>query len=357
MRKIGLIITTLALLLLSFTAIALADGINFYEGDLSITSVDVVVDATDDAQITATYVVKNTGSGTEIVTLSFWPEDAELTVGGLAIGATTGFAAGQQRTVVATYTKSPAGDGNLRVLRIAPELMFDGDMYAGTAGSYDIQVTLPAGIPALAASSRTPDSWSSSGGRAVAEWSASDAYPTSLTVQWNMLGANIAVSAYSDTDTVTVAGQHVTVDVLVENMGATTLQNIELECSFTPADFEGIEPVDAFDITEPENSDPRLVWIESIASLGAGQSRTVSFTIAVLNAAVNISLEPIRVTIDDELVATSDHVNLETNLTGIIYTPTVETTTTPPITTTPAPGLFAVLASLGLVLLIAARKR
>ena len=357
MCKIGFVTAALVLVFLMFVAVSVfAYDFGFYEGGLSFRSVDVVVGIDGDAQVTASYVVVNDGGTVVDVAFSSLPEGADIKVNGVAVGATTSFSAGQQRTVVVSYELSPVGDGNLKVLRIAPELLLDGGMFAGTVDTFDVGVTLPSGIPALAASSRLPDSVEVLGGRAVASWSATDAYPTALTVQWNMLGADVAVSASADTGTVTAVGQEVEVDVVVENRGSTALQGVGLECSFPPSDFEGVSPPGSFEVIEPEGSDPRLVWSESIASLGAGQSQTVSFTLSVLNAAVNISLEPVRVTVGGELVGTSDHVFFEVNLTGIVKTETAETTTT--ITTqTPGPGVIAAITASVLVLIILHRRR
>jgi len=314
-----------------------AAGSLFYEGALTVNTIQADVDVGSTAEVDIVYILVNTGNAREQASLQAATGNGQV--------QNIILEPGQQTEMRFRYTVTPAGD-KVRTLTLDPALLIDGKTPAKRVQNSTVTLTLPAGVPALISSNRdfiagTPDG----SGRARFVWSAKDLYPTTITAKWSTLGLNLAIEKTMTPQAITAKDQECTVTLTIANRGNAAVQDIILRDTFVTSDFEGVSPAADFFTGRANDSRQRLIWEKTIPTVPAGQSMTVQYRIRYTGETdriQNFQMQPTEVFAGGSLVASSERITVH-QLTGAVRVTNTPRTTMPAIPL----GTDVVLAGIG----------
>lgn len=287
----------------------------FYTGGIAIDSLSATIDVTDEADITIEYKLVNRGDNPESVALTFSPSNATAQIDGSALSNPVTFDKGQTRQLTLSYSVSlPTTD--YQSILFSPMLLFDDMANSQRAKSFNVKLILPQGTSRITYSSIAYDNTSTQDGRQVFLWSKTNIYPSPLSIAWTTLDVNIAATKMANPNSITSAGEIIEVSVTVQNNGSTEVEDITLTDSFYPGAFEAVAPLDEFELTQPELSDPHLYWTKEIDSLASGETKNFAYSVRVTNLGLETRLEPLVVSVNGTPVAVSNDVMLYSELEG-----------------------------------------
>jgi hypothetical protein len=302
-------------ILLSLLLPLLAGAALFYTGEISIDSLSATIDVTTKADITVEYELVNHGDNSESVTLTFSPSNATSQIDGSALSNPVTFDKGQKRKLTLSYSVSLPTTAYQSIL-LSPMLLFDDMANSERIKSYNVKLILPQGINRITYSSTAYDDTSTQNGRLVFIWNKTDIYPSPLSIAWTTMDVNIAATKTATPNSITAAEEIIEVSVTVQNNGAAEAGNITLNDNFYPGAFEAIAPLDEFELSQPELSDPHLYWTKEIDSLAAGETKTYAYSVKVKALGLETRLEPVVVLVDGTPVSVSNDVILYSELEG-----------------------------------------
>jgi hypothetical protein len=313
MRKVLLALTTATILLLSPATPASADL--FYTGDITIDSLSATIDVTTQANIVVEYELVNHGDKTESVTLTLSPMDATATIDGTALSNPVLFEKAARKKLIVSYSLT-LSSASYQSIFFNPTLLFNDMANSQRVKSYDVKLILPQGIKRIIYSSVAYDSTVTQDGRLSLLWNKQNIYPSPLFVSWSNLDVNIVATKTATPDSITQAGEVIEVTVAIENKSDSAVGNIRLKDNFYPGTFEAVAPVDEFELSQSELSDPHLYWIKEIDSLGAGGTETFTYSVIVKALGLETRLGALVVTVNGIPVSVSNDVLLYSELEG-----------------------------------------
>jgi len=304
---------SLAMLCLSFLAVTPAEAALFYTGDVSIDSFSATIDVTDEAAVSAEYVLVNHRDSQEAINMTFSPPEATARIDENELANPVIFAPGETKTLSLSYSLELQPTESQGIM-FAPMLFFDEMVNSNKVGSYSVRLILPEGIKRITYSSLPYTDTADQDGRLVIIWEKSDFYPAPLAISWTTLDLNIAAVKKATPESVTSPGEVVEIEVTVQNKGAEEISDITLVDSFFPGTFEPVEPLDEFNLIEAENSDPRLYWKKEIDSLEPGEMALYNYSVKVKVLGLETRLDPLVVLTNDTPVSVSNDVILHSEL-------------------------------------------
>ncbi len=286
----------------------------FYTGDVHIESLSATINVTDQAEVTVRYTLVNRGAATEEVGLSVSPAEAAILVDGTTTSNPVIFSPGQQRELALSYSME-LFPSEFQRITFNPMLFFNNMASAHRIDNYTVQMVLPEGITRIISASKSYDDSKIENGRLVVTWQEENVYPSALNVSWTTLEVAIAAIKKAQPETIATAGEVVNVEITIQNQGEQEVRNLKLIDSFFPGAFAAVDPLDDFELVEPEMSDPHLYWEKEIDYLAAGETRVFSYSIEVRNLGLQTRLDPLTVLVNDTPVAASNELVLYDELT------------------------------------------
>jgi hypothetical protein len=223
-------------------------------------------------------------------------------------GAARGFKKGEAATLaVAPKTMVTGSASSAQMVRVDLVLTANGQPLGHRIGDVDVKVVLPAGVPGLIRSSMPLRPSGKVNGRVAYQLAAKNAYLSELTLVYTTGPVTLEMTKTLEPGTIDKAGP-VKVTLKIKNIGKGTAKNVTIEDSFDPRDFsaEG----GGFKNYNGEANDQRLTWTQSIASLKAGASTTISYTVNARLAVRHTRLNAAMATIGGKLVGVSNKVKL-----------------------------------------------
>lgn len=300
-------------LLVSLAAQSVTAQDLFYTGAIIIGDIEVILDVESEAVVSAEYVLTNRGDVEESITLgvpereaSFWEADVPLS------GPIT-FQAGETKTIRVRYTTLVEGAGTL-TLSFTPAMTLNGAFHPEPPARVSVTVWLPEGVQKILHSNkemtRHPPN---ENGRVAYSWEEFNLYPTSLTILWSTQPIDLSLEKSTSPSRIEDLDQHITVQLVIKNLGEVAITDIVLMDDFVPSEFEAVEPEEEFWVPEVEESDPHLYWAKRIDELQPGEEMTVQYVLKYIgdtSMVHTIQLKPCRVTAGGLLVGVSDRVSL-----------------------------------------------
>lgn len=274
--------------------------LSFYEGGLRMVdeTFDVKIGATS-AEVTVDYTLHNQGSASETVTLTFPGALKKYTLmrDGVAFSGSLTLAPSLSTTLRLSYILPLASD--VRSLELHPEVLFNGladgeriDMVKGT-------LSLPEG----AVLQSLPNGFSDAGivdGMHQYVYSASTLYQPSFSFAW--FASDLHLSVTREVSRVRAEGDTLMVTTIVQNTGDEAVRDILVQDSFLQANYV---PVSEGFTLLASAFEPAYVWNATLASLGAGEEKTFTYSLQVTNE-VNLRTMPLVVFVGGQVVASVD---------------------------------------------------
>lgn len=308
----GILAGLLVLSLLLFVVVP-ASAELFYTGGIHIDSLSATMDITSEAAVSVEYELVNHGNAKEVVNLSVFPLNADVLIDGAELTNAVDFEAGQVRKLTLLYSME-LSPGEFQRIQFAPMLLFDDMANAQRIKHYRVQLILPEGVNRIISSSLPYDGSAIQEGRLSVTWDKEDVYPSALDVSWTTLDVDIAAVKKATPSTLTSAGEIVEVEITVQNEGDNEVRDITLSDSFFPGAFEAVEPLDEFELVEPEMSDPHLYWKKEIDSLKSGETKTYVYSVRVKTLGLETRLGALSILVNGIPVAVSNDVILYNQL-------------------------------------------
>ena len=303
--RIAVIIVVLLCALCPFQ-VALASNL-FYEGGIIVDSIDIRIQADDEATVNVVYLLTNRGSEQEEVDLKFVQSPVPLEANGEELSNPVMFGPRETRQVDLTYNLNITGE-TTRMLSLNPTMLFDGKPNSEPARALLIKVLLPRGINGLAWANQEPDDEGLEDNRKFYSWSGVDIYPTILCLKWSTLQVELSVEKSVRPQELTTAGQIVNVVITIQNKGDTAVNRIGLADEYSAFDFEAVEPLWEFGRQEAW-----LFWTKNIGSMAPGEIRIFAYSVKYIgfsSQSHDFDLRPCVVTVDGHLVYTSNKLRM-----------------------------------------------
>lgn len=194
-----------------------------------------------------------------------------------------------------------------RDLKFNLMLALDGLPLGKRIDSVDIQVVLPAGVPALIRSSLKLEKGANEGGHVTYRLRRDSAYLTTLTLVYTTGPVVLSIDKRIQPAAITGAGP-VEILLKITNLGREDAQNVVLEDSFDPRDFEGVGP--GFKAYAGEANDRRLLWSQTVRSIARGQTVEVRYKLRSRLAVHGRTLNAVVATLGGGLVGVSNKIKL-----------------------------------------------
>jgi hypothetical protein len=286
--------------------VALASDL-FYVGDIVTDSIDIRVEADEQATVNATYLLTNRGSEDQEIDLRFSQSPVPLEADGEELSNPVLFSPGESKSINLTFNLNITGE-TTKMLFLDPTMLFDGKPSSVPVKVLLIEVLLPEGINGLAWASQEPDEESFEDSRKSYSWSNADIYPTTLCLKWSTLQVELIVEKTATPQEITSRDQRIDLEITLQNKGNTTIDRIALTDLYMAFDFEALYPLWEF-----SEEGTWLFWMKNIYSLGPGETETFAYRvkyIGVSSQSYEFDLEPCVVTVDGHLVAMSNKVRM-----------------------------------------------
>lgn len=279
----------------------------FYVGDIVIDSIDIRVEANEDATVNATFLLTNRGSDYQTISLRFAQSPVPLEVDGKESGNPVLFRAGESKFVKLSFSLKITGE-TTKTMSLDPTMLFGGKPNAETTKALMLRVALPRGINGLAWANQEPAEEGFEDGRRRYSWSGVDMYPTLLCLKWSTLPIDLIVEKVATPQDITSRDQRINLEITLQNRGNTTIDRITLTDQWMAFDFEPDYPLWQF-----VREGTWLFWMKNIYSLEPGETETFAYRvryIGVSSQSSEFDLEPCVVTVDGHLVAMSNKVRM-----------------------------------------------
>ena len=279
----------------------------FYEGDITVDSIGIRIEADNGATVKAVYLLTNRGSDGEEIDLRFAQSPASLEVDGEEVDNPVMFGPGETRKISLTYDLNITGE-TAKMLFLDPTMLFDGKPNSEPAGALLIKVLLPEGINGLAWANQDPVEEGFEDGRRFYSWSGVDIYPTALCLKWSTLQVELSVEKSVKPQEITTPGQVLNVEITIRNKGDTAANKIGLTDEYSAFDFEAVEPLWEFGRQEAW-----LFWTRNINSLEPGGVMTLAYSVKYIGFSsqnYDFDLKPCVVTVGGHLMVVSNKVRM-----------------------------------------------
>jgi hypothetical protein len=300
--KIGIIV----LFLFSFQLVLASDL--FYTGKIEIESLGANIDIDKEAKIEAVYSLINRGDKKEEVYLEFNQTSTQLEVDGQKITKPLEFESKERKLIHLSYSSQIQGEVTKNFC-FDPHLLFNGKPNSKPAGSVLIKVFLPNGINKIITANQEFKEEGLENGRKFYLWNKSDFYPTTLCLKWSTLKIDLEVTKTVTPKEISEPNQKIDVEIVVKNKGDSTIKNVVLSDQYFLSDFQALQPLNEF-----KKEEEMLLWEKKIASLEAGESKTVSYSIKYIRLdpqTFEFELKPCLVTVNGHLASVSNTVRIK----------------------------------------------
>ena len=321
----------------------------FYDGNIVIDSIHADVVIGDEASVFIEYLLINEGDEEESITLVYPSVPVQLRIGDQIVENPLVLGPHEEMRISLSYV-SEISEGATRSFSFSPSLTFNDLPNGHRVRRFAVGMLLPEGISSIIGSNKPYSAVELTGqGRAYYTWDFTDIYATRLSILWSTLGVDLSVEKSVSPEKITSPDQVLQVEVTIQNQGSDAVSNITLTDDYVPSDFEAVEPLDDFTLTDLEQSDPRLFWSQTIAVLQPGDTQTFRYSIRYVGDTSTIHdfiLAATRVTVDDQFVNVSNQVRLSKLVGAQLFTGLIEEQEV----STPSSMLPLLLAGLGVLL-------
>jgi hypothetical protein len=321
----------------------------FYDGDIVIDTIraDIVIE--DEAGVFIEYLLVNEGDEEETVSLAYPSVPVQLLSGDQMVGDALVIGPHEEMRISLSYVDEISEEAT-RSFSFSPGLTFNEMPNGHRVRRYAVGILLPEGVNKIIGSNKPYSAMKlTDQGRAYYTWDFTDVYATSLSILWSTLGVDLSVEKSVSPERITSPDQVLQVEVTVQNQGSEAASNITLTDDYVPSDFEAVEPLDNFNLTDLEQSDPRLFWSHTIDVLQPGDTQTFRYAVRFVGDTSTIHdfmLSATRVTVDDQFVGVSNQVRLSKLVGAQLASELMEGHEAP----TPSSLLPLLLAGLGVLL-------
>jgi hypothetical protein len=298
--------------------------VSFYSGDVCMDTFDADIDLRGRAVVSLECLLVNRGSEEESVSLRITgvPGDADVLLDSNPFSeGETVFGPGEEKTLKIDYVPDINVSNNLNVLSLGPRVFFDDMHNSERVGTYNVRLALPEGVKSIVSSSRECSSMEIENRRTVYYWSENDIYPTALSIMWSSLDADISLMQEADHRQISDVNQQIGVTVTIENKGENELSDVLLSTYFVPSEFEAVEPLEDFEQPEP-GTDYMLKWSRGIGRVGAGETKTLHYSVRPKSLSHALKLEPVTARVNNSLVGVSNEIGIEVPSPGAYGTET-----------------------------------
>jgi hypothetical protein len=321
----------------------------FYDGNIVIDSIRADVVIGDEASVFIEYLLVNEGDEEENVSLAYPSVPVQLRSGDQMVGDPLVLGPHEEMRISLSYVDEISEEAT-RSFGFSPGLTFNDMPNGHRVRRYAVGILLPEGVSSIIGSNKPHSAMElTDQGRAYYSWDFTDVYATSLSILWSTLGVDLSVAKSVSPEKITSPDQVLQVEVTIQNQGGDAVSNITLTDDYVPSDFEAVEPLDDFTLTDLEQSDPRLFWGQTIEVLKPGDTQTFRYSVRYIGDTSTIHdfiLAATRVTVDDQFVSVSNQVRLSKLVGARLASELMEEQETP----TPTSKLLLLLAGLGVLL-------
>ena len=282
---------------LVFLAI-IAQGLTFYNGPITLSSVDGVYSLSGEPKASITYVFSGNGQ----VTLDFpgIPSDALILIDGIESSRPAQIMVDGSKSLSIAYTPQILGDAS-KSATFDPDVSFDGYPNPNRIGTYRFRLDTP--YPLSSSSKPAATQPSSFAGSYL--WEYSNIYSSLLTFSWNEEGIDIGI----DREVPSSIDGDFEVRTKITNKGGKDLEDVALVTSFLPIDFLVKSNPDEFEQITAGN-DIRMEWKKSIPLLKAGQTMEFSYTLEINDKEKSAVLRPVGAYVGEEFITESGRLEL-----------------------------------------------
>jgi hypothetical protein len=278
MKSSSLIAVLLCLMVLIPVRPAEAQSL-FYEGDVVVESISSTITLSEEAVVESAYVLHNKGGQEEQLSVQLADPDARDGLVYFVVEDPLILQPGERKTLLSKYIL-PLPEEDFQTLAYHLALNFNDLPLAESPIHMETEVILPEGVSRLTAANKDfigPEV--DDQGRSHLFRQVQNRFPTRTTLKWNRLGLDLRVGKSVQPQKITEADQTLEVEIVVENMGQVLLESLLVQDSFSPSTYQGVSPEEAFTLTDPEVSDPRLLWQAEVPSLEVGETRSFTYTV------------------------------------------------------------------------------
>ena len=309
MNKIKIISIIMLVLLCQLTL-----ALDFYTGDIIITSNSLDVDISDKIYVTSEYIFLNKGTQTEQVSLDFqtFPSSALISKNNQPFNGDLQLQPTETAKLIVTYNLDINPD--FKTFELIPVVYFNDLINPNKIQRFDINIKLPTANSDLVTKSPGLVDDGIINNRRAYSYSITNTFSNSLNFKWIDFKADIDLTRTANQ--IKQVGDILEIIAIIKNNGDNTLYNIEIKDSFLAANYEPYSPTTEFTfIDEPNN--PFYRWSKKIPALNAKEALTINYYVKVTNLE-NLKLHSLRAFINNIFIKAADEMDL---------TPFVETAT------------------------------
>lgn len=286
---------------------------NYYKGNVIVDTIDVQIFINTEAEVIAEYKLINTGDAEESVEIELIKPSTTLYVNGELLKNPITFSPQEQKNITLSYDGEIEGE-SLKRFTFSPQILINSKRSVKHTNNYCVDLLLPEGIPSLIGSSETySNKIITNEDRSLYQWEYHNIYPTTISFMWSDLGVNFEVEKSVTPQDITEPNQIITIQIVFKNLSDEEFHQVSLVDDFDPSEFESVQPIDGFTITDEEASDPRLIWRKDIEKLGAQEVLSFEYSIKYIgdtSMIYDFKLAPVKILIDSQLAAASNDVTL-----------------------------------------------
>jgi hypothetical protein len=279
----------------------------FYVGDIIIDSVNMTVEADDEATVHVVYLLTNRGTEREEIDLQFAQCPVPLEADGEELGNPVVFGPGERKSINLTCKLNITGE-TTKMLSLNPTMLFNGKPNSMPAKVLLIRVLLPEGIRGLVWANQEPDEEGLQDSRRFYSWSGVDIYPTTLCLKWSNLQIELSVEKHAAPQEITTGNQTINLEITIQNKSETPVNGIALVDQYLASDFERSEPLWEF-----HEREGWLFWTENIGEMGPGEIRIFAYSVKYTGFSsqdYDFDLRPTVVTVGGHLVCVSNKLRM-----------------------------------------------
>ncbi|MFO7944238.1 MAG: hypothetical protein R6U51_08075 [Anaerolineales bacterium] len=278
MKSFSLIAVTLCLSFLLPVRPAAAQSL-FYEGEVIVESISTKITLSDQAVVETEYVLLNQGDQEEQISVQLADPAAREHLVYFFVSDPLTIQPKERKILLSKYTL-PLPEGDFPSFTYHLALEFDGKPLAHSTNQIETEIILPEGVHQIIGSNKTfTDPEVDEQGRSHLFREVWNQFPTQTSLKWSRLGIQLQVEKSIQPQKIMEPNQTLEVHLEVVNTGDAPLESITLRDDFSPSMFEGVSPEEEFTLTDPNESDPRLVWEVEVPSLESGEKKIFEYTL------------------------------------------------------------------------------
>jgi len=282
----------------------------FYQGNITLDSMVATIDITENAQIEATYTLKNSGPGTESIMPTYSLPSVPVIYQGQRLTRPLAILKGEERQISVKNIEEITVE-NTKTHSFDPSLLFNDLELATKTQSADISIILPKGTQQLISTNIPPESRTMTpDGRVSYHWLLRDWFPVPLSLKWSGLDVVLDVTKTIRPMKITESSRDITVELSLMNNGNTPVENIWLIDDFDPSQYYELEPKGEF---THSSSEPRILWRKNITVMKPKETKTFRYSVRFIDSiddSYDIVIRPTRVYLSKDLVGASNEVTL-----------------------------------------------